>query len=132
MHVRRRRLSNFEALSAALFAALAATAAQPVRAQPAQAPTTSSSPSSTTSTTSTRGGGTVTSQLGPAPSGAIAPNRWTAGQIAEAFKRTDSNGDGTISQQEAQAWAGLARRFDQVDTNKDGLLSRAEFEDALK
>jgi hypothetical protein len=116
MHVKRRRLSNFEAGSVALFASLAlGGAALPARAQTV-APTTSSSPST----------------LRESSAGSIPPNRWTSEQLAQAFKRTDTNGDGQISRQEAALLPGLARRFDQLDTNKDGSISSAEFDEALK
>lgn len=42
-----------------------------------------------------------------------------------AFEEVDADGDGTISQQEAQAVEGLD--FSQADTNQDGSLSRAEY-----
>ena len=114
MHVKRRRLSNFEAGSVALFASLAlGGAALPARAQ-AVTPSSSSSVSSSASSPS------------------IPPNRWTGEQLAQAFKRTDTNGDGQISRQEATLLPGLARRFDQLDTNKDGSISNAEFDEALK
>jgi len=41
------------------------------------------------------------------------------------FEEVDSNGDGMISQEEAQAVEGLD--FAQADTNQDGSLSRAEY-----
>lgn len=114
MHVKRRRLPNFEICSVALFATLALSGPLQARAQTA-APST------------------PTSQSTPAPnSGAIPPNRWTREQLTQAFKRGDSDGDGQLSRQEASVWAGLSSRFDQIDTNKDGSISSAEFDEALK
>lgn len=68
----------------------------------------------------------------PAPADAIPPNQWTVAQIADAFRKTDADGNGSISRQEAAMWSGLARNFDRLDTNKDGQLSNAEFNDGLK
>lgn len=133
MHVKRRRLPNFEACSVALFTSLAlGGAALPARSQ------TPSSPSvtSTTSTVpSTPRSGTASFQIGPTASqtsAAIPPNRRTPEQLAQAFKRTDVNGDGQLSRQEASSWSGLSRSFDQIDSNKDGSISSAEFDEALK
>jgi hypothetical protein len=104
MHLKRRGLSNFEACSVALFTSLAlGGAALPARSQ------TSSTPS-------------VTATTSPARTGAaIPPDRWTPGQLAQAFRRTDDDGDGRLS-----------RRFDQVDSNKDGSISSTGFDEALK
>ena len=130
MHVKRRRLSNFECGSLALFASLALGGG----AHPARAQTAAPSSSSATSPSAPRGG-TTSFVLGPSrdtAAAAIPPNRWTGEQLAQAFKRTDTNGDGKISRQEAALLPGLARRFDQVDTDKDGSISSAEFDEALK
>ncbi len=48
------------------------------------------------------------------------------------FTRSDTDGDGQLSRQEASMWAGLSSRFDQIDANKDGSISSAEFDEALK
>lgn len=115
MHVKRRRLPNFETCSVALFATLALGGHFQARAQTPSAP---SAP---------------TSQSTPAPNnGAIPPNRWTREQLTRAFKRSDTDGDGRLSRQEATMWAGLSSRFDQIDANKDGSISSAEFDEALK
>ena len=54
-------------------------------------------------------------------------------QRAEHWKRLDTDGDGRISRQEAQANAPrLAERFDQLDTNGDGFLTPDELRAAHK
>jgi hypothetical protein len=113
MHVKRRRLPNFETCSVALFATFAFSS--PLHSR-AQAPTPS----------------TPTTQASPAQSGTIPPNRWTREQLTQAFKRSDSDGDGQLSRQEASLLAGLSARFDKIDSNKDGSISSAEFDEALK
>ena len=47
---------------------------------------------------------------------------------ADMFKRWDTNGDGVISRDEANAAGAerIARVFDQLDTNKDGQLTQDE------
>jgi len=51
----------------------------------------------------------------------------------EWFKKVDTDGDGTISRQEAEANAPrLAKHFDQIDTDHDGTISRAELKAARK
>lgn len=45
------------------------------------------------------------------------------------FEEVDSNGDGTISEQEARAVEGLD--FATADTNQDGQLDRAEYAAAM-
>ncbi len=111
MHVKRRRLPNFETCSVALFASLALYGPLPARAQTAlpAAPRTAA-----------------------APEDKIPPNRWTAEQLTQAFKKGDDDGNGELSRKEATVWAGLSRRFDQIDSNKDGSISSAEFDEALK
>jgi len=42
------------------------------------------------------------------------------------FARIDTDGDGRISQAEAQRFPRLAAHFAQIDTNGDGFLSREE------
>src|SRR5687767_4893758 len=117
MRLKRRLLPNFETCSVALFASLALGGHLQARAQTA-VPPSSSAP---------------TTQSTPAPTSAtIPPNRWTREQVTQAFKRSDTDGDGRLSRQEASMWAGLSSRFDQVDANKDGSISSAEFDEALK
>lgn len=123
MHLKKRlRLADFEARSVALFTTLA-LAAGLAAAQPGAAVT---SPSASPSAASP-------SAAAPSPAAeAIPPNRWTAVQIEEAFRKTDQDHDGKITRQEATIWTGLSRQFELVDTNKDGNISSAEFDQALK
>ena len=114
MHVKRLNVSSFELRSLALFASMAL------------------------------GGGYASAQFTLGPSGppgktAAAPstetipaNRWSATQIADAFRKTDSDANGSISRKEAEKSNGLARNFEKVDANGDGALSRQEFEQSLK
>jgi hypothetical protein len=55
-----------------------------------------------------------------------------AGAQAQAMlQQADTNGDGRLDRQEAQAIPGLAERFDAVDTNGDGTVSLQELSAAL-
>lgn len=60
-----------------------------------------------------------------APVAQPAPMAAPAGKAAKAAKM-DTNGDGSISREEAQAHGKLASRFDSLDTDKNGSLSSAE------
>ena len=119
MHVKKKSLlANFEARSVSLFSTLALSAGL-VAAQTGPAMPPAQTPPANT--------------MGASPSSAaIPPNRWTAAQIDEAFKKTDQDHDGKITRQEATIWTGLSRQFELVDTNKDGNISSAEFDEALK
>ncbi|MGE3348709.1 MAG: hypothetical protein AB7I35_14885 [Ramlibacter sp.] len=119
MHIKRRRIPNFEARSLALFATLSLGTVMALHAQ-----TPAPSVPGTTSSTATVSGGTSPSNS--------AKGGWPAAQITEAFKQLDANHDNTISRAEAQKAPGVARHFDQADTNKDGNLSASEFESAMK
>lgn len=59
--------------------------------------------------------------------GAAASAPALAASMAADFKTYDSNGDGTISQQEYQAHGGSEGTFRMIDTNGDGSLSHDEF-----
>lgn len=50
----------------------------------------------------------------------------------EAFERSDKNGDGKLSKEEAESLPAIAQRFEQIDVDKDGMISKAEYLDALK
>ncbi len=115
MRVKRRGLPNFETCSVALFASLVFYGPLPAKAQVGR----SAAPATTTS---------GTGQLNTT----IPPNRWTPGQLRQAFSKADVNGDGQLSREEASVWAGLSRHFDQIDSSKDGSISSAEFDEALK
>ncbi len=51
--------------------------------------------------------------------------------VSTVFNQADTNGDGRLSRQEAQAIPGLAERFDAVDTDKDGAISLQELSVAM-
>jgi Ca2+-binding EF-hand superfamily protein len=54
-------------------------------------------------------------------------------QMLERFKAADTNGDGMISRDEANAGLPqLAKHFDSIDTDKNGLITMQEFEAAMK
>ena len=118
MHLKKRfRIANFEAHSVALFTTLALSAGL-ATAQPNPASSLPAAPKSPPGTSQAND--------------TIPPNRWTAAQIQDAFRKADQDRDGKISRQEATIWTGLSRQFDLVDTNKDGSISSAEFDEALK
>ena len=48
------------------------------------------------------------------------------GAMVERLKAADTNGDGLISRDEAQALPMIAKHFDEIDTNHDGQLSPDE------
>lgn len=50
----------------------------------------------------------------------------------QAFARADSNGDGQLTQGEAERYPAVAERFREFDTDRNGMLSREEFIQALK
>jgi len=60
-----------------------------------------------------------------APAGA--PRGERAQKMLEHLKAADTNGDGMISREEANAsLPGIARNFDAIDTNKDSFITREE------
>jgi len=76
---------------------------------------------------STSGNGTATPPSSTAPAAA---RHWH--RRADLFKRWDTNGDGQITRDEAQAAAAAhaAKRFDKLDLNHDGVLTREEVQQA--
>jgi Ca2+-binding EF-hand superfamily protein len=54
------------------------------------------------------------------------------GHGEEMFKRHDTNNDGVVSREEAQAAGAerISRKFDKMDTNKDGQLTQEEMRQA--
>lgn len=52
--------------------------------------------------------------------------------MLERLKTADTNGDGMISREEANALPKLSKHFDEIDTDKNGLISLQEFETAMK
>ncbi|PWN55553.1 EF-hand domain-containing protein [Abyssibacter profundi] len=50
-----------------------------------------------------------------------------SGQTDTEFSTLDANGDGMISQAEAEADSTASIRFNEVDENHDDMLTRAEF-----
>ncbi|MBX3654881.1 MAG: EF-hand domain-containing protein [Ramlibacter sp.] len=119
MHIKRRRIPNFETRSLALFATLSLGTVMALHAQTA----TPSNPAT--------GSGTTTLPSA-APSSHGDKGGWPLAQINEAFRQLDANQDNTISRAEAQKAPGVARHFDRADTNQDGSLSASEFESAMK
>lgn len=156
MRLKRRRLSNFEACSVALFTSLAlGGAALAVRAQTPSTHSISAAPSAYRSTA--RGAPANSAQAGQATTrAAIPPNHWPPERPAQTFKRGDGNGGEQLSHQEASVWPGPSRRFDRIDTTrstsysapsprsdlshhvdhidtgKDGSISSAQFDESLK
>ncbi len=73
-----------------------------------------------------------------ASEGATSPDRKARHEemkahMLERFKAADTNGDGMISREEANAGLPqLARHFDRINTGKNGLITMQEFEAAMK
>jgi len=76
-------------------------------------------------------GAPAAQRAGAGPAVARTPS-WTLAQIDDAFRMTDSNGDGVISREEAAIWTGLSQNFELADANRDGVISRSEFEQRLR
>jgi Ca2+-binding EF-hand superfamily protein len=66
----------------------------------------------------------------------IAPHASAAGQpgskLQTAFKKADTDNDGTLTKDEAKAMPRVAKNFDAIDTDKDGTVSLAEIQVAMK
>ncbi|MGA8514176.1 MAG: EF-hand domain-containing protein [Burkholderiaceae bacterium] len=50
----------------------------------------------------------------------------------EAFERSDKDGDGKLSREEAENLPAIAQRFEQIDVDRDGSISKSEYLEALK
>lgn len=107
-------MSNFEARSTLLVAALVLSAASAARAQ-----TDAASPASPPSQISP-------AATAPAQSG-MTQNKVTSKDLDAIFLRADTNKDGKLDRKEAESLAAASQRFVQLDTNRDGFISRAEF-----
>lgn len=73
----------------------------------------------------------VASLLALAPMIALAGNDGhSPGGRGDMFKKLDTNGDGVVTKEEAQAAGaeGMAKRFDAMDLNKDGQLTQDEIQ----
>ncbi len=72
--------------------------------------------------------------LSPVALCAVAPPAANPGQAREdaLFKRLDTNGDGVITQEEAQAAGArhILEAFDKLDLNHDGMITRDELHEA--
>ena len=112
--VKQHFMSNFEARSTLLVAALVMGAASAAHAQ-----TDAASPAS------------PPSQMGPAATspapGSIPQNKVTSKDLDAIFLQADTNKDGKLDRKEAESLAAVSQRFEQLDTNRDGFISRAEF-----
>jgi uncharacterized protein HemX len=112
--VKQHFMSNIEARSTLLVAALVLGAAGAAHAQ-----TDAAAPAS------------PPSQMGPAATspaqGGIPQNRVTSKDLDAIFLKADANKDGNLDRKEAESLAAVAQRFEQLDANRDGLISRAEF-----
>ena len=54
------------------------------------------------------------------------------GKLEAAFKKADTDNDGTLTKAEAKAMARIAKHFDAIDTDKDGTVSEQEIHDYMK
>lgn len=110
-----RNLPGFEVRSVLLFTALALGGAS---ASMAQLRADSPAPLGTT-------------QSGAATGVQAAPTTAPRGNALDAaFDRTDTNRDGQLSAQEAQAMPAISEKFAAFDTDGSGQLSRQEFHQA--
>jgi Ca2+-binding EF-hand superfamily protein len=50
----------------------------------------------------------------------------TSGRLAAAFKKADTDNDGTLTKQEAKSMPRVAKHFVAIDSDKDGTVSLAE------
>lgn len=81
-----------------------------------------------------------TASSGPPPAGTLPAASASTGSgtsaasidTKAAFAKTDTNGDGRLSREEAASLPAVSANFDKADGNKDGFLSSVEFANALK
>ena len=106
--VKKHFMSNFEARSTLLVAALVLGAAGAAHAQ-----TDAAAPASPAATSPAQG--------------SIPQNKVTSKDLDAIFLQADTNKDGKLDRKEAESLAAVAQRFEQLDANRDGFISRAEF-----
>ena len=54
------------------------------------------------------------------------------GKLEAAFKKADTDNDGTLTKDEAKAMPRVAKNFEAIDTDKDGTVSEQEIHDYMK
>ncbi len=118
-------MSNFEARSTLLLAAMVLSAAGAAHAQTA-APSAASpnSPPSTMSPSAAPQADAATPSTG---SSAIPRNKVTSKDLDGIFLKADTSKDGKLDRKETESLPAVAQNFDQLDSNRDGFISRAEF-----
>ena len=66
----------------------------------------------------------------------IAPYAFAAdqsgGKLEAAFKKADTDNDGTLTKDEAKSMPRVAKNFDAIDTDKDGTVSLDEIRASMK
>ena len=53
-------------------------------------------------------------------------------KLEAAFKKADTDNDGTLTRDEAKALPRVAKHFDEIDTDKDGKVSLSELQASMK
>ena len=66
------------------------------------------------------------SASGATPTTPNPPSNPHHGEAKQRFLQADSNGDGKLSREEAQALPHLAKRFADIDSDRDGYITRDE------
>lgn len=56
----------------------------------------------------------------------------TGSKLEAAFKRADTDNDGTLTRAEAKSLPRVAKNFDAIDTDKDGTVSLGEIRASMK
>ncbi len=66
----------------------------------------------------------------------LAPSAFSAGQpggkLEAAFKKADTDNDGTLTKDEAKSMPRVAKHFDAIDADKDGTVSLDEIRASMK